>query len=113
MVSLQSLRGARIERVLAYIERHLGMHMTIAMLSHEAGMSPFHFARLFRRRIGASPHEYVTRRRMQRAADDLLLTDMPVSDIASGSGYERPGHYAAAFKCAYGDNPMAGSCGMI
>jgi len=104
---VRDLPDARIERVLAYIEHHLDMRMTIATLSHEAGISPFHFARLFKRRIGASPHEYITRRRMQRAAEDLLSTDMPVSDIASASGYEHPGHFAAAFKRAYGDNPIS------
>jgi AraC family transcriptional regulator len=62
---------------------------------------------LFKRRIGASPHEYITQRRMQRAAEDLLSTDKPVSDIASASGYEHQGHFAAAFKRAYGDNPIS------
>jgi AraC-like DNA-binding protein len=41
---VRDLPDARIERVLAYIEHHLNMHMTIATLSHEAGISPFHFA---------------------------------------------------------------------
>jgi AraC family transcriptional regulator len=98
---------ARLERVLDFIDHHLDIHITIAMLSREAGISPFHFARLFRRRTGASPFEYITRLRMQRAAENLVATDQPVGEIANAIGYEHAGHFATAFKRVYGETPIA------
>jgi AraC family transcriptional regulator len=98
---------ARLERVLDFIDHHLDIHITIAMLSREAGISPFHFTRLFRRRTGASPFEYITRLRMQRAAENLVATDQPVGEIANAIGYEHAGHFATAFKRVYGETPIA------
>jgi AraC family transcriptional regulator len=105
--TLGELPDARLERVLDFIDHHLDIHITIAMLSREAGISPFHFARLFRRQTGASPFEYITRLRMQRAAENLVATNQPVGEIANASGYEHAGHFATAFKRVYGETPIA------
>ena len=50
--------------------------------ARQAGLSPFHFLRLFARIVGVTPHQYLVRSRLRRAARALAADDRPVSDIA-------------------------------
>jgi AraC family transcriptional regulator len=57
------LPAPRLRRVTRYIEEHLESPLRLGELSALAHMSPFHFARLFKRSIGVPPHVFVIRRR--------------------------------------------------
>lgn len=52
-------QAARIAALCAFVERHLDERLTLDRLSRHAGLSPFHLQRLFRRRMGLSPRQYV------------------------------------------------------
>lgn len=61
------VRGTEfVERVCQYIDRNLDSKLTLARLSHEAGLSPFYFQRNFKKILGISPRQYVEARRLQR-----------------------------------------------
>jgi AraC family transcriptional regulator len=49
----------RIVRVLEYMEAHLGEHLSLDVLAAEAAVSKFHFASLFSKSVGATPHRHV------------------------------------------------------
>jgi AraC family transcriptional regulator len=64
-------RSDSLDAVLAHIEGHLFAPLSVVILANVAGLSPFHFSRLFTARIGESVMAYVRRRRMLRAAARL------------------------------------------
>lgn len=60
-----------VQRVSQYIDRNLDSKLTLARLSHEAGLSPFYFQRTFKKILGISPRQYVEARRLQRVKGSL------------------------------------------
>ena len=71
--------------------------VTVKDLAREAAISPFHFARLFRAKVGVSPARYIVEMRLSHAEGLLRQTDMSVAEIALTCGYLHAGHFAAAF----------------
>ena len=61
--------------------------ISLGELAAQAGLSPFHFLRTFRRVAGMTPYQYLLRTRLHRAAVALRLTDRPVSAIAFDAGF--------------------------
>jgi AraC family transcriptional regulator len=77
----------RISRALRRIETHAHETLTLGELAREAGMSPYHFLRTFRRVAGVTPHQHVLRTRLHRAAVRLRTCSQPVSAIAFEAGF--------------------------
>ncbi|MGF6837369.1 AraC family transcriptional regulator [Paraburkholderia youngii] len=97
----------RIRRVTDYIRANLAEDLAIAELAEQAGLSSFHFARVFRRETGETPHQFVTRLRLEEAARLLRATDRTVLQIALEVGFENAGHFSVQFKRGYGATPLA------
>lgn len=62
------LPDARLARAVEFMTSELARPISVADIAREAGISPFHFARLFSRRMGVSPHAYLTRCRLEKAS---------------------------------------------
>lgn len=88
----------RMLRVLEFLEQNFTSSLTIEHMAREAGVSPFHFARLFKARMGVAPHGYVVQLRLNHARFLLAETDLSVAEIALACGYLHHGHFAAAFE---------------
>ncbi len=74
---------ARIDRVIAHIDGHLGEDLSLAQLAQIACFSEYHFHRLFRGIVGETLNEFVQRRRLETAARDLYLNPKAkVIDVA-------------------------------
>lgn len=101
----QELTDRRLARVMDYLEHHHRQDVSNQQLAEVAGISPFHFTRLFKRKVGSTPHRYVLQLRMQSARKLLRGTDLSVLEVAAACGYANPSHFAAAFCRAYGQNP--------
>lgn len=95
----------RLKRVIDFIEANLAEPLTLELLAHIAGLSVFHFARVFRRATGLSPYRYVSERRLLRAQRLLMARDMAVQDIAPLCGFPRHANFTAAFSRARGMSP--------
>jgi AraC family transcriptional regulator len=80
---------------------------SLAALAREAGLSPYHFLRVFRQVVGMTPHQYVLRTRMHRAAVRLRLSDDPVSAIAFDAGFNDLSTFNRRFRRIMGANPTA------
>jgi len=74
-------------------------------LAAEAGLGPAHFAQQFRRVAGLSPHQYVLRRRVKRAAALLRLSRRSIAEIAIEVGFSSQSHLTTAFHRVYGTTP--------
>ena len=96
----------RIQRVVDYIEVHLGQELSIGELADVAALSPGYLGRTFRTRIGESLWKYVTRRRCEAAHERLLATDRPLSEIALESGFAHQSHFNNAMKKYFGRTPL-------
>ena len=81
---------ARLNRAFDYIEAHLEGELRWEEAAAEAFCSTFHFLRMFEVVAGVGPGEYVRRRRLSRAAQELALGGPRVIDVALRSGYESP-----------------------
>jgi AraC family transcriptional regulator len=101
----EPISDRRIVRVLEYIEAHLGERLSLDVLAEEAAVSKFHFASVFRKSIGATPHRHVQHLRMQAAAGMLCDTDKSVLEIALTCGFLSASHFAAAFRGYFSQSP--------
>ena len=79
--------------------------LDLATLAGAAALSPFHFARLFRDRVGEPPVRHLRRLRLERAALLLRETDRPVTDIALDAGFASLSNFVTTFRLAYGLSP--------
>ena len=75
-------------------------------LAHEAGLSPWHFLRVFRAQTGLPPHAYRLQRQLQRARRDLLA-GRPIAQAALDAGFHDQSHFTRHFVRAYGLTPGA------
>ncbi|MBV9362012.1 MAG: helix-turn-helix transcriptional regulator [Betaproteobacteria bacterium] len=99
------LSGARLERVLEFIEQNLEKKLSIEAISSVAHMSPFHFARLFKQATGHAPHGYLTRRRIERAKKLLRSSALPIVHVATSVGFQTQGHFTEVFRRYAGLTP--------
>jgi AraC family transcriptional regulator len=102
-----SLDDGRLQRVLAYVEAHLEEDMGVDDLARVACLSPFHFIRMFGRRMGISPGRYLSRRRLQRAEAMLAAGDMKIGEIALACCFSSQANFTRAFRRATGATPGA------
>jgi AraC-like DNA-binding protein len=81
--------------------------LTVGDLAREAGLSPAHFSREFRRTFGEAPHQYLLTRRLERAAALLRNTDRSVTEICFEVGASSVGSFVTSFRRAHGLTPQA------
>ncbi|WP_206109300.1 AraC family transcriptional regulator [Paenibacillus sp. HB172176] len=95
----------RMKDALDYIEDHLLESPAIDEIARQAYMSPFHFQRMFHMLIGMTLAEYMRRRKLTLAAQELASTSAKVVDVAMKHGYESPEAFAKAFRKIHGISP--------
>lgn len=76
-------------------------------VARAAWLSPYHFHRAFRRAFGCTPHEYLTRHRIDRARRLLRETDRSVTDVCLDVGFESLGSFSSLFRRHMGVSPRA------
>jgi transcriptional regulator of acetoin/glycerol metabolism len=99
------LSPGSMRRVREYVEMHLGESIDLSMLAGVAGLSVHHFARQFKQSSGVTPHVYITQRRVERAQEMLVKTDLPLAEIAFAVGFFDQGHLARHFRHMLGTTP--------
>ena len=95
----------RLKRVLAYIDANLGEPVALADLAAAAGLTRMHFAAQFRRATGIRPHEYLLRRRIERAQQFLSQSSLSIVDVAFSVGFQTQSHFTTVFKRFVGETP--------
>lgn len=95
----------RIEKTLLYLESHFASDLTVTDLAELAGLGEVQFRKLFRRRTGRSPKQYLERLRLSRASELLRTTERRVTDIALASGFNNAFYFCSSFKRETGMTP--------
>jgi AraC family transcriptional regulator len=107
----QEVRGGlspwQVRKVIGHIEAHLDRPIRNEDLATLVRLNLSHFGRAFRNSFGESPHEYVIRRRVERAQGLMLSTDAPLSEIALDCGLADQAHLSRLFRRIVGETPRA------
>lgn len=101
----RGLSRPQLRRLDAYIEAHLAEDVSLKTLADLAGVSPFHFLRLFKQTTRRTPHRYLLERRLERARELLRRGTLPLAEVAVEAGFCDQSHLTHHFKRAYGLTP--------
>lgn len=101
----RGLSRRALNRACSFIAENLGERFTLDDLARQAGVSRFHFARLFRVSTGDSPMAYLLKSRIERAKQMLLQDDRPVCEIAAVLGFCDQSHLTRTFRRLTGLTP--------
>jgi AraC family transcriptional regulator of arabinose operon len=96
-----------IEPTLRYLRENMHAMLTLDDMANHAGLSKSHFSRIFRNQTGYSPVEYFIHLKVQKALSLLVLTNLPVQEIALMVGYADPYYFSRLFKKIVGVSPTA------
>jgi transcriptional regulator of acetoin/glycerol metabolism len=99
------LSPGAMRRVREYVEVHLGESIDLSILAGVAGLSMHHFARQFKQSTGVTPHFYLTKKRVERAQQMLIHTDLSLAEVACHVGFFDQGHLARHFRHMLGTTP--------
>lgn len=106
-LSRAGLVDRRIRRAVELMHTHLDRDLPLEEIAAAAYTSPFHFARLFKKLTGTTPHVYLAGLRITRAQSLLAETDFSITEVSARVGYASPSHFTKAFRQATGMTPRA------
>jgi AraC family transcriptional regulator len=100
-----SLPGFKVQQIRDWLAEHLAEEFHLDQVAAQAGLSKFHFIRLFKAATGVSPSRYHINLRMDEAKRQLRETKKSVVEIALEVGYATPSHFAQLFRRETGLSP--------
>jgi len=101
------LPACRLRRVTQYVQANLQRELRLAELSALVHMSPYHFARLFKRSTGVPPHRFLVGCRIDAARALLAARTAPIAEISRLVGFRTPSHFTTTFRRITGTTPSA------
>ncbi|HXQ73891.1 MAG TPA: helix-turn-helix domain-containing protein [Pyrinomonadaceae bacterium] len=104
-LSRAGLVDRRIRRSVELMYTQLDQDLTLKALAAASYLSPFHFARLFKKLTGSTPHNYLAGIRAARAQLLLAETELSVTEVGTRVGYLSASHFTKAFRLATGTTP--------
>ncbi|MDE7257631.1 MAG: AraC family transcriptional regulator, partial [Lachnospiraceae bacterium] len=94
-----------IQQAICYMEEHICESINYAEVAKSVHMSSYNFHRTFSFIVGMTANEYIRKRRLTLAAQELQTTDISVIDAAYKYGYESPESFSKAFSRFHGSTP--------
>jgi AraC family transcriptional regulator len=95
----------RVIEAIRLVESDAGRPLELKEMAAVAGMSKYHFLRVFRRLTGVTPHQYLISARLRRAALALVSSRRPVIAIALDSGFGDLSTFNKTFRAVFGRTP--------
>ena len=99
------LTSARLRRIKELVRANIDDDLTLENMAQAVELSTAHFGQMFRKSTGQSPHQYVLRRRAERAKEMLGSAEARVLDVAVTCGFKTQQHFARVFRRMYGVSP--------
>jgi AraC family transcriptional regulator len=99
--------GATIARVRSYITDNLDHDLSLPRLAQLAGLGSVKFVETFSAIAQETPHQYVIKRRIERASQLLISTNLPIAEIALRTGFSSQSHFSDVFRRSTGATPRA------
>ncbi|HXW01597.1 MAG TPA: AraC family transcriptional regulator [Anaerolineae bacterium] len=97
----------QLTSVRAFIDEHFDQPLSLDELAQRAYLSRYHFIRLFRRCFYETPHQYLTRKRIEKAKYLLAYSNLSVTDICFSVGFASMGSFSTLFHKTVGWSPSA------
>jgi AraC family transcriptional regulator len=94
-----------LQQAIDYMEEHLLEEISIEDIAKQANVSEFHFQRIFSVLTDITVGEYLRRRRLTLAAQELSTTESKIIDVALKYGYDTPESFSKAFRRQHGITP--------
>ena len=101
----RSVSQEALWRAREFIDAHYTQSLDLDDLARTAHFSRYHFLRVFRRAFHATPHEYLTRKRVERARELLAESELTVTEICFEVGFESLGSFSSLFHKIVGWSP--------
>jgi AraC family transcriptional regulator len=106
---VQAARGglgpARLRRIKELVHGKMEDELSLDKMAQSVGLSTAHFARMFRKSTGETPHQFVLRQRIERAKAMLRDRAMRILDVAVACGFKTQQHFAQVFRDVCGVRP--------
>ena len=90
-----------VQKVIDYIERNIEKEINLEDIAKNIGYSKFHLNRIFTEQTGITIYKYLQNRRITIAAEKLVNTNKPITQIAYEAGYDTQQSFSFAFKQVY------------
>ncbi|WP_170147645.1 helix-turn-helix transcriptional regulator [Micromonospora phaseoli] len=94
-----------LRRARDHMDRHYTEALDLAAVAAVAGVSKYHFQRLFTVTYGRSPAAYLSQRRIERAQDLLRSTNLTVTEVCYAVGFASLGSFSSRFRDVVGETP--------
>lgn len=94
-----------IREAIQFIDQHLKDELSLKDVAEYVHLNPSYFSVLFKEQVNLTFSEYITRRRMQRAKELLITTNLTISEVAEESGYKTTKYFIKLFKEMEGTTP--------
>ena len=101
----KGLAGWQKRKAIARIRDTIQTNTSLADLAAEVGLSPFHFARAFKRSVGLAPHQYQIHMRMELAKAMLDSGSQSITEVAKSVGYGDVSYFSRIFNQRFGISP--------
>lgn len=102
---LNGLQDRRLSPLIQAIVNHPEQDWSIEKMLNPAHLSRAQFMRVFKQKIAMSPHAFVMKRRLEKAAMYLNQSAESILNIALATGFQSETHFGKAFKAKYGIQP--------
>src|SRR5437868_12813217 len=99
------LGSARLRRIKELVHAKMEDDLSLDEMAQSVGLSTAHFARMFRKSTGQTPHQFVLRQRLERAKAMLRARDARILDVAVACGFKTQQHFAQVFRDVWGVSP--------
>src|SRR5258706_2026284 len=99
------LGSARLRRIKELVHARMEDDLSLDEMAQSVGLSTAHFARMFRKSTGETPHQFVLRQKVERAKAMLRAPAARVLDVALACGFKTQQHFAQVFRDVCGIRP--------
>lgn len=94
-----------VQRVIDFLNENMAKNISLETASGIAGVNPFYLSKLFREETGYTFVSYLSERRMDKAKQLLLETDLSIKEITAEIGYNDQNYFSKLFKTKFGISP--------
>jgi AraC-like DNA-binding protein len=101
----RNINRMHVEKAIYYLKRHLDESINIKDLAQSLRLTPEHLSRIFRKEMGVTPHQYMTRLKMEEAMFRLIKTNDTLEHIAVDLGFSDSFHFSHVFTKFAGCSP--------
>jgi len=103
---LNKIHNMNVEKVITFMLDNIALNLTLDQLSEYAGVSRYHFVRVFKERTGYTPVDYYIRLKIQKSCELLEASTSKVNSISAALGFDNPYYFSTTFKRIVGQSPQ-------